>query len=85
MNIQTAFIYCFLTFIVIYIVLWFDLKYILKNNQSSCKVHYDEKIFRTSVLCSFIMWIIIVYFIYQAEQIIPTLTTDCQEILNGNL
>lgn len=79
MNIQTAFIYCFLTFLLIYGLLWTD------NNFFSREDSKEEKVLRTSILCAFINWVIIVYFIYQAEQVMPALITSSQELLDGNL
>lgn len=78
MNIQTAFIYCIMTIVLIYIILLIDNNFTNKENDDSCRI------LRTSVLCGFINWIIIVYFIYKTENEIPALLTNSQEIiLNG--
>lgn len=78
MNIQTAFIYCFLTILIVYIFLYLENRFlnddILKNNTSSRNL-------RISILCGLLIWIIIVYFIYQIESTIPTIASNNQLII----
>jgi len=78
MNIQTAFVYCFLTIVIVYIFLYLENRYlsddILKNNTSNRNL-------RISILCGLLIWIIIVYFIYQIETTIPTIASNGQLII----
>jgi len=78
MNIQTAFVYCFLTIVIVYIFLYLENRYlsddILKNNTSNRNL-------RISILCGLLIWIIIVYFIYQIETTIPTIASNAQLII----
>ena len=78
MNIQTAFIYCFLTIIVIYVFLYIENYFFIddvsKNGSSS-------KNLRISILAGILNWLIIVYFIYQIERNIPNITSNSQMIL----
>ncbi len=76
MNIQTAFIYSVLTFIVIYGVQTLDNNYFAVEKP-------EERTFRNSVLCSVITWVIIVYFIYRAEIEVPILALKNQQIFDG--
>ncbi len=77
MNIQLAFIYCFITIVVLYAVLWLDNRYFGGSNSlDNESIDSNEKILRISVLCGIIMWLIIVYFIYRAEQEIPALVSN---------
>ena len=76
MNIQTAFIYFFLTFVLVYIVQVIDNKYLSDANK-------NEKTLRVSLLFSVITWIIIVYFIYKAEDNIEGFALNKQHIMTG--
>lgn len=75
MNIQTAFIYCILTIVIIYCLLHLDNKLFPKDNK-------DETVFRHSVLCGLIIWIIIVFFIYKSDIDSSSLAESQQIILN---
>lgn len=81
MNIQLAFIYCFITIIMLYVILWIDNRYVAKTTDVSDS---NQKILRTSILCGLIVWIIIVYFIYRAEQEVPHLMSNNLAILQDN-
>ena len=76
MNIQTAFIYSLLTFIIVYGVQTLDQQYFAVDQ-------VEERTFRNSILCSVIIWIIIVYFIYRAELEVPTLALKNQQIFDN--
>jgi len=73
MNIQIAFIYALLTFLLIYGIQTLDYKYFSSEK--------DERIFRNSILCSVITWIVIVFFIYKSEIDIPNYSLKQQTIL----
>ena len=75
MNIQTAFIYCLLTVVIIYSALYGDCKLFPKDTK-------EERVFRTSLLCGLINWIVIVYFLYKAEVTMPTFAQAQQIIMN---
>jgi hypothetical protein len=80
MDIQTAIIYCFFTMFIIYLVLNLDVKYICKD-----KTPQNERIIRTSILAGLIIWIIIVYFIYNMENEFPSMKLNGQVLLEGKL
>ena len=75
MNVQTAFIYALITFLVIYGVQTLDQKYFSVENK-------DEHVFRNSLMCSIITWIIIIYFIYRAEIEFPDIALKKLEIFD---
>jgi heme/copper-type cytochrome/quinol oxidase subunit 4 len=77
MNIQTTFIYCMLTILVIYCLLHLDYKYFPKDSK-------EERVLRHSVLCGLIIWVIIVYFIYKSEVETTGFAQSQQTILNDN-
>lgn len=78
MNIRTVFIYFFLTVILVYLVLWMDNRYLCKNQDNK-----DENIFRHSITCGIINWIIIVYFISKVECDIPSFNARGLEVFDG--
>jgi uncharacterized membrane protein len=78
MDMQTIFVYCFLTMIVTYIILYLDNLYISKNQ-------YNDSIFRISLLSGLINWLIIVYFIIKTEDLVPELKLRNYEIIGGSL
>ncbi len=79
MEMQTVFIYSFLTMILIYIILWIDKKYISNRLNDN-----DIDILKISILCGLINWIIIVYFICKMENDIPELIPRKYDIMTGN-
>jgi len=78
MEIQTVFIYSFLTMIVIYIILLIDRRYISNKED-------EGDILKISILCGLINWMVILYFICRMENDIPDLMTRNYEIMTGNL
>ena len=82
MNIRTVFMYFFLTVILVYLMLFVDNKYFCKGVNATTDKK-DEQILRHSISCGVIMWVIIVYFIYKAENEIPSLTARNQIVLEG--
>jgi ABC-type polysaccharide transport system permease subunit len=64
--------------IIIGIILTIDVKY-LCNDKSE---NQNERIFRTSILCGFIIWVILIYFIYNIENEVPGIKTQGQIILD---
>ena len=83
MNIQVAFIYCFLTVLIIYLFLYLE-QLIFGTDQNQKHTNNNNKNLRVSVLCGLLNWIIIVYFIYQIETNIPLITSSAQTILQEN-
>ena len=77
MEIQTIFMYSFLTIILIYIILLIDRKYISNKED-------EGDILKISILCGLINWIIIVYFICRMENDVPELMSRNYEIITGN-
>lgn len=75
MNIQTAFIYALITFLVIYGIQTLDQKYFSVDQK-------EERVFRNSLLCSVITWIVILYFIYRAEMEFPDMALKNQQIFD---
>jgi hypothetical protein len=82
MNIQVAFIYCFLTVLIIYLFLYLE-QQVFCTNQKQKQIDNNKNL-RVSVLCGLLNWIIIVYFIYQIETNIPLITSSAQTILQEN-
>jgi len=84
MNIQTAFVYCFLTMVIVFVFLFLEHKYfnadeVSKKGDNS---NHNNKHLRISILCGLLNWIIIVYFIYMMEQTIPSIASNAQVILH---
>ncbi len=82
MNIQVAFIYCFLTVLIIYLFLYLE-QQVFYTDQKQKHVNNNKNL-RVSVLCGLLNWIIIMYFIYQIETNIPLITSSAQTILQEN-
>jgi len=81
MNIQTTFIYCFLTIILMYGLIWLDFNYFNTDNNNHAERH--ERVLRLSILSGLIVWFVIVFFIYRAENEIPELLSNNQIIIEG--
>ncbi len=75
MNAQVAFVYCFLTILVIYLALFLEQRYLSDNSKNN---NSSGKHLRISILCGLLNWIIIVYFIYQIEINVPNIMSNTQ-------
>jgi uncharacterized membrane protein len=78
MNVQTAFVYCFLTVLIIYLFLYLEQRFL---NDDVSKNGYSNRHLRISILCGILNWLVIVYFIYQVESNVPSIVSNAQVIL----
>ena len=77
MDIQNAFIFSILTFIIVYAVLSFDDAYLPSANKTL-------KTLRTSLLCAVIVWVIIAYFMHKAKNEVSGLAFNALKLITDD-